>query len=92
MPLTPPPSVVHTSPGTYSPVTMTHLLAFQATPPPSAHAVHFSPGSQSCLNTSHSIVPVLPPSGIMMKAAVVPVSVALGSVVVVGLPVVGLVV
>jgi hypothetical protein len=54
MPLTPLPSAMHTSPGTFIPVTGTHLVAFQAPPPPSAQAVHFSPGAQSCLKTSHS--------------------------------------
>jgi hypothetical protein len=65
MPLTPPPIAVQGSPGAPSPVMSTHLVAFQALPPPSAQAAHFWPGSQSCLKMSQSTAG--PPSGLMMK-------------------------
>src|SRR5690606_32331103 len=66
-----------------SSTTGTHFVAFQTFPPSFAHAVHFSPGRQSCANRSHSKA-TPPPSGPMRKTtpvvsmssapAVVPVS------------------
>ncbi|MBK7827667.1 hypothetical protein [Nannocystis sp.] len=45
MPLVGPPTGVHASPGTLSPVTSTHFVASQV---PTPHQAHFWPAGQSC--------------------------------------------
>lgn len=65
-PLAPPPWATQVSPGpTGFGSTGTHLVAFHEVPPLLAHAVHFSPGPQSWVQTSHSMAGGR--SGSMMK-------------------------
>ncbi len=65
-PDTPDSSTVHGSPAESGWTSIgTHFAEFQALPPPSAQALHFSPAPQSCSNREHS-GSAPPPSGSVM--------------------------